>query len=204
MSANFKTCMFGGFDREDVIRYIEKTAKETQERIEALEQENEALRGEKEKMEAALRALHSQTKQLKQDELDQNTVQQQLEDAQAQIAALKEANAELTLRNDALADQNEKLRPVAEECRALKERIADIEICAHRRTEEFRAEAVAKLRESIAAQRAWCQERRGQYTFMNERLLCDLHRAEDILENGDMSGFDRMLEGLQQLEDSLQ
>ena len=29
MNANFKTCMFGGFDRGDVVNYIEKTAKET-------------------------------------------------------------------------------------------------------------------------------------------------------------------------------
>ena len=40
MSTNFKTCMFGGFDRGDVINYIEKSAKEAKERIEALENEN--------------------------------------------------------------------------------------------------------------------------------------------------------------------
>ena len=44
MSTNFKTCVFGGFDREDVINYIEKSAKESQERIEALESENTKLK----------------------------------------------------------------------------------------------------------------------------------------------------------------
>ena len=44
MSTNFKTCVFGGFDREDVISYIEKSAKESQERIEALESENAKLK----------------------------------------------------------------------------------------------------------------------------------------------------------------
>lgn len=197
MSANFKTCMFGGFDRQDVVRYIEKTAKETQERIDALEQENEALRAEKEQLEAAMDTLRTQSEQLRQEEFDRDSAQQQLEDAQAQLAALSEENT-------ALAARNEKLRSAAEECRRLKERIADIEISAHRRTEEFRAEAMARLREIIAEQRTWCQERRGQYAVMNERLLCDLRRAEDLLMDGDMSGFDRMMESLQQMEDSLE
>ena len=48
MSTNFKTCVFGGFDREDVISYIEKSAKESQERIEALESENAKLKEENE------------------------------------------------------------------------------------------------------------------------------------------------------------
>ena len=45
MSANFKTCMFGGFDREDVVSYIEKTAKETQEKLDTLEREHPAEGG---------------------------------------------------------------------------------------------------------------------------------------------------------------
>ena len=51
MSANFKTCMFGGFDRKDVIDYIEKSAKESQERIETLENENSELRSSNERIE---------------------------------------------------------------------------------------------------------------------------------------------------------
>ena len=43
MSANFKTCLFGGFDREDVVNFIERTSRESRERIEALEKENEEL-----------------------------------------------------------------------------------------------------------------------------------------------------------------
>ena len=63
MSTNFKTCVFGGFDREDVINYIEKSAKESQERIEALESENAKLKEDNERIELALRTLHTQAKQ---------------------------------------------------------------------------------------------------------------------------------------------
>ena len=167
MSTNFKTCVFGGFDREDVINYIEKSAKESQERIEALESENTKLKEYNERIELALRTLHTQAKQYKQDGVDQEILQQQLAYAH------------------------------------LKEHIADIEINAHRRTEEFRTEAFAKLHQCIDAQRAWCQTQRSRYANMNETLLQDMRRAEDILANNDLSGFDEILETLQDLEDTL-
>ena len=39
METSFKTCIFGGFDREDVISYIRKTAEESQKKLEALMEE---------------------------------------------------------------------------------------------------------------------------------------------------------------------
>lgn len=197
MSANFKTCMFGGFDREDVVSYIEKTAKETQEKLDALETENAKLKADNEQIEQALRTLHAQTKQMKQEEQDQESLQQRLDEAQARAA-------ELAVRCEALEAENESLRASANECAHLKEHIADIEINAHRRTKEFRAEAIEKLRAIIAQQRTWCQKQRGEYAFMSETILQDIRRAEDVLENADYSGFDQMMEGLQQLEDTLQ
>ena len=197
MSANFKTCMFGGFDREDVVSYIEKTAKETQEKLDALESENTRLKADNERIEQALRTLHAQAKQMKQDEQEQETLQQRLDEAQARAA-------ELAVRCEALEAENENLRASAKEYAHLKEHIADIEINAHRRTEEFRAEAIEKLRAIIGQQRTWCQKQRGEYAFMCETILQDIRRAEDVLENADYSGFDQMMEGLQQLEDTLQ
>ena len=197
MSANFKTCMFGGFDREDVVSYIEKTAKETQEKLDALESENTRLKADNERIEQALRTLHAQAKQMKQDEQEQETLQQRLDEAQARAA-------ELAVRCEALEAENENLRASAKECAPLKEHIADIEINAHRRTEEFRAEAIEKLRAIIGQQRTWCQKQRGEYAFMCETILQDIRRAEDVLENADYSGFDQMMADLQQLEDTLQ
>lgn len=196
MTTNFKTCMFGGFDREDVIHYIEQSAQESQEQLEALRAENTRLKDEHEQMEQALRTLHAQAKQHKQETEDQESLQLQLAETQSRLA-------ELTAQNNTLRHENDSLRSAAAECAQLKERIADIEINAHRRTEEFRAMAIEKLHRSINAQRAWCQVQHGQYTAMNEALLQQLHSAQESLENCDFSGFDRMMESLQQLENDL-
>ena len=211
MSTNFKTCMFGGFDRGDVINYIEKSAKEAKERIEALENENNELRSNNERIEQALRALHAQAKQQRQEEQGQEALQQQLSEAQVhlnelavEIDTLRAENEKLRAEAQSLRTESVKLREAADDYAHLKEHIADIEINAHRRTEEFRAEAIEKLRQSGAAQRTWCQGQRGQYTQMNEKLLQELRRAEEVIANNDLSGFDAKLESLQALEDTLQ
>lgn len=197
MSANFKTCMFGGFDREDVIAYIEKTAKESRERIDALEAENESFRLESQRMDSSLRALQIQAEEYSQTAEERDTLRLQLAEIQAQVNSLRGENA-------SLRQENEALRGVAAEAAHLKEHIADIEISAHRRTEEFRAEAIAKLRRYIEEQRNWCQEQRGQYAAIVETILQDVRCAGSVLENSDFSGFDTMAEALRQLEDTLQ
>ena len=197
MSANFKTCMFGGFDREDVIAYIEKTAKESRERIDALEAENESFRLESQRMDSSLRALQIQAEEYSQTAEERDTLRLQLAEIQAQVNSLRGENA-------SLRQENEALRGAAAEAAHLKEHIADIEISAHRRTEEFRAEAIAKLRGYIEEQQNWCQEQRGQYAAAVDTILQDVRRAGSILENSDFSGFDTMAEALRQLEDTLQ
>ena len=43
MNTNFKTALFGGFDREDVVNYIQQISRENQQRVSALEEENHGL-----------------------------------------------------------------------------------------------------------------------------------------------------------------
>ena len=203
MNANFKTCMFGGFDRADVTRYIEQSARESQDRIETLEQENAKLKEDNERIEQALRTLHAQAKQYRQEEAELEPMRQQLEAAQSALEAKSSEADNLRAENETLRTEGERLQAVERDYMSLKEHIADIEISAHRRTEEFRAQANEKLRQIIGQQRVWCQAQRGQYAFMNEKLLEEIRRTEDILENCDFSGFDTMMEGLEKLEDSL-
>ena len=62
MNANFKTRVFGGFDREDVISFIEKTSLEHQKRVSALEEENKRLSDRCGAAEAEVQALREQSR----------------------------------------------------------------------------------------------------------------------------------------------
>ena len=196
MSEKFKTCMFGGFDKDDVVKFIEKLAQEHQTEIAALTEEKNSLL---EKLNANESLLAAADKAV--DELHTSCEQYQ---AEATVAAdlrskLENAMSELA----ALRAENEALRGPAKEYESIKDHIAQIEINAHRRTEEFRSEAIAKLKDSIAQQRAWCSAQQERYEQLGNNLMQQFRRAESELEQRDLSGFARMSEELNALEESL-
>ena len=164
MSANFKTCLFGGFDREDVVAFIEKTSRESSERIEALVQENEELQRKSQSMESELLLMRE----------DYLVRSQQAERA----SALAEQVTALTAKLASLEEETAALRRQAAEYQSLRDRIADIEISAHRRTEEFRAAAVAQLREMIDEQNAWCEVAKARYSELSYQFASKLQQAQ--------------------------
>ena len=189
MDASFKTCMFGGFDRQDVVAFIEKTAEEHRVETETLRTENDQLRRDRDAAVAENEALRCLTEEDARLQEDNNRLQRRVEELQAKLA---EVQAE-----------NNALRGPAGEYQSLKDHIADIEISAHRRTEEFRAKAVETLRQLIGQQRQWCAEQRGAYERMTEGVLQQLHRAEHLVEACDLGHFDEFEESLRRLEDTI-
>ena len=189
METSFKTCLFGGFDREDVISFIEKTAAETQERLDALTTEREELLAKKRSAEAENAALRVQL----------NELTERLDDETALRCRVQSMEEELT----ALRRENETLLEPAAQYQSLRDHIAEIEISAHRRTEEFRAKAMERLAQCIAQQRAWCGQRRSTYAHTNAALLDQLRQAEQAVENADFAAFDGMIAELQRMEDEL-
>ena len=189
MDASFKTCMFGGFDRQDVVAFIERTAEEHRAAVETLQAENEVLRREKNEAAAENEGLRCITEQDAKLREDNERLERQVRELRQQVESLRV--------------ENEALRGPAAEYQSLKEHVADIEISAHRRTEEFRAKAMERLAQCIAQQRAWCSQRRSTYLSMNVSLLEQLRQAEQAVENADYTAFDSMISELQRLEDEL-
>ena len=188
MSANFKTCLFGGFDREDVVAFIEKTSRESSERIEALVQENEELQRKSQSMESELLLMRE----------DYLVRSQQAERA----SALAEQVTALTAKLASLEEETAALRRQAAEYQSLRDRIADIEISAHRRTEEFRAAAVAQLREMIAEQNAWCETAKARYSELSYQFATKLQQAQAAVSQLDLSGVEDIQRQLQELNSS--
>ena len=188
METSFKTCVFGGFDREDVISYIRKTAEESQKKLEALMEETERLRVRCETAESELSALRARSAEL----------EQQLADTE-----ILRAEAErLRTEEETLRRENETLRGPAAQYQSLKDHIADIEISAHRRTEEFRAKAIEQLRQLTRQQETWCAQSRAKYAELNRQFCQKLALAQQTLAEPDLSGFQEMEAGLRQLEES--
>lgn len=140
----FKSVTFGGFDKQDVIRYIEQTAKEAAEVRETLEKENEDLRGRVERLNTRLTAASSRAEAL---EAERQTLKEQLEREIAARQALEPAKPEA----ERLAEEVEKLRPDAEAYAQFRERIGAIECEARKRAADLEEATIARLEGIIAA-----------------------------------------------------
>ena len=123
--------------------------------------------------------------------------------ARAEQRSLRRQLADAEARNQELEQRCAQLKVQADEYESLKDHVAQIEISAHRRTEQFREEAVTQLRQLAARQREWCRTAQADYEQMNCQLLERLQQAEQTLRQPDMSSFRRMEEGLTALEKGL-
>ncbi|MCC8182675.1 MAG: hypothetical protein LIO45_06875 [Clostridiales bacterium] len=116
---SFRTAGFGGFHRQDVLDYIERTAKEHAQEKERLNAQLEAARKDAQAAEAELPELR-----------------QQLEAANARAEALEAENASLQDQLDSLLTDGQsaqELKDQAEGYRRLKDDFASIELEARRR-----------------------------------------------------------------------
>lgn len=188
MNTNFKTALFGGFDREDVVSYIQQVSRENQQRISALEAENQDLRERNHSMEAELGTLRRAA-------LENSTAADTCRQLQEQLSQLQDQASQLQA-------ETEGLRAQAAEYQSLKDHIADIEISAHRRTEEFRTKAIEQLRQLARQQEEWCVRSRTRYAELNRQFCQKLALAQQTLAEPDLSGFQELEEGLRQLEES--
>ena len=94
----FKSVAFGGFDKQDVIHYIEQTSKEAAENLEKLRQERDSLQTEAESLRSQVRELQTRLEA-------ESSLREQ---AQSQL------EAEQTARQELEADTLAKLRRTVE------------------------------------------------------------------------------------------
>lgn len=195
MSTNFRTRMFGGFDREDVVAYIKKITQENQAQLEKLTQQNQALSQENDGLRQEVAALRSRLDSYESSSREKDELSQQNQRLAQENRDLQDAMREMEERCGLLQEQ-------ADEYAKIRDHIAEIEISAHRRTEEFRAKAIEQLRQLARQQEDWCAQSRAKYAELNRQFCQKLALAQQTLAEPDLSGFQELEEGLRQLEES--
>lgn len=196
MSVNFRTRMFGGFDREDVVAYIEKITKENQAQAEELTRAGDDLRRQNDELGQQLAILRKQAESCQDS-------RREIETLTAQVQCLEAENRQLQESLHQTQEHCDELQVQADEYAKIRDHIAEIEINAHRRTEEFRAQAIQRLHETVSRQRSWCGENSTSYKELLSRFIEKLQSARDILQETDLSGFDDMLRSLDELDEEL-
>ena len=139
-SNTFKSVAFGGFDKQDVVHYIENTARTHAEELrslqaaaDALRQENDVLTAQNTELTDKCEQLEAQVKMLENSNQEQADalarLRQEFEALAAEAASLRStASTVETLKAEVLS-----LRADAESYRQFRNRIGDIECDARKR-----------------------------------------------------------------------
>lgn len=141
----FKSVAFGGFDKQDVIRYIQQTAEKAAAEQQALQAENErlsdrvrSLEAETEDLRGQLAASEDQRAALR-SQLERESLRRQ---SLEELEPLKEEAARLQAEADAL-------RPDAQAFAQFRERIGAIECDARKRAADLEDASLAQLRQTV-------------------------------------------------------
>lgn len=162
MEHTFKGSLFGGFNRDDVTRYIEKTALENNQRIDALEKENDGLCRENSDLRTELEFVTGARDRLSDSFADlikkHRSAEEALTESETQLAA---ARAQLTALEGEKAELQStvaQLQKVSDEYAAVKAHISDIELEARQRASELEDRTHRQLSELLDSCRRRCEE----------------------------------------------
>mgnify|MGYP000636961955 FL=1 len=219
MENTFKSSVFGGFNRDDVIRYIEKTALESKQQLEALEQESDGLCRENAELRDKLAAAERERDKLAESYDTASGAQEALKKgltaAQETITELR-AQLEDTTQKAAFAQKEHErlraaqkaeheremqkvlselaeLRAQAEEYSRVKAHIADIELSARERADALDAATRAKLQAYIASCTSQCAQVLATLGSTCESVSSTLRHADEAVSR--LPGAFTTLEG---------
>ena len=170
-NSTFKCVAFGGFDKQDVIRYIEQSAREAAEVREQLQLENERLRTESADLQAQVRALQEK---LEAESSLREDAQSRLEQAKRALEDLRTAKADA----DRLTAEVERLRPDAEAYVRFRNRIGDIECAANKRAAELESTTTARLRRTTDLFRSQYTDLMSSFEAAAAHVISELRKVE--------------------------
>lgn len=186
MDHPFRSAALGGFNRQDVLDYLEKTSaenaqrqQELQQKLEAAEEERRQLSAKTTEQEEQLAILRRDRDQLK-EQLEQ--VQQALNSSQAREEAQEEALAALRQERDTLKSRAEALEPDAAAYEAIKERTAGVELEAHCRAQNVLNQADAQAKELRRNMEQWIGRVELEYDALRSEVESTVSHAADKLE----------------------
>ena len=191
MDHPFRSAAFGGFNRQDVLTYLETTAQEAARQQEELRQ----------KLDAAQEAMARQDRDLAERQQKLTHLEQENEGLKAQLeqanVALSSCRTECSQQSgelernrreiEGLKAQIEALKPDAEAYAAVKERTAGVELEAHRRAQAVQEQAEEHARQLRSQMDLWLQRVEREYETLRSQVEATVSHAADQLTRAEKS-----------------
>lgn len=190
-SYTFKTVAFGGFDKQDVARYVEQLTQEHSAALAALQEENAALKEKNSHLEAENRSLRTQADA---QAASLSQLSAQAEKLLEEVAALRDYPE----KYEALRTEADSLRRDAEAYVEFRNRIGNIECEAQQRAAKLEADTQAQLRRMADSFRAQYEALTGTFDAAAAHVTAELRKVEVNLTQlpRSLDGVGRELEQL--------
>jgi len=158
-----RSVAFGGFDKEDVARYIEQLSQET----EKLREERDALQEKADCLEKEAEELRTQVQEL-------TKAREELSAEMARLAPLEKENAQLK-------EQVEALRPDAEAHAMLRGQVGAIECEARQRAAELEEHTAGQMHKALDLFRQQYQILMSTFETASSHMTAELRKMEVTL-----------------------
>lgn len=173
-----KSVAFGGFDKQDVIAYIQKTVEEASAAQKQLTEERDALEQQLDAAKAECAALRQQ---LGEAERKRESMERRLSEessAREALAPLQPEVEQLRARVEALKAEADSLRPDAEAYVQFREKVGAIECEAHKRATELEKNTAAQLRRTVDLFRQQYQVLMSTFEATASHVTGELRKVE--------------------------
>lgn len=193
MDHQFRSSMFGGFNRQDVLTYLENASKEAAQQQQLLQQSLDEAQNTLSRQNADLTRQQEQLSRLQQ---ENEQLHAQLEQANIALSSSRtECSQRVGELERARKDAEEwkakaaALEPDAAAYAAVKERTAGVELEAHRRAQAVQEQAQQQARQLRYQMEQWMQKVEREYDALRSQVestvshaACELDRAGKCLE----------------------
>lgn len=184
----FRTAALGGFHKQDVLSYLERSAKEHREKTAELERELAGVKADKARLEEEKGEMERRQALL---EEENQRLAVDLADREAALADATAGKETAERQEAALQEEAEKLRPAAKAYEAVKDHTASIELEAHGRAQAIEEEGRQKAKKHQQELVDWSAQLQAAYHRLRSDMDATLVHAIRELERAGQS-----LEGL--------
>ena len=171
---SIKSVTFGGFDKQDVVRYIEQASQQAAAAQQEMQAEIDALRSKETSLSEELTALRTQLTDMtiQRDHLQVELAKETA--ARQTLEPLKSLEAEVAQ----LKAEVESLRPDAQAYAQFRERIGAIECEARKRAADLEAATAAQLQQTVDLFRSQYQVLMSTFESTASHVTSELRKVE--------------------------
>ena len=180
----FRTAALGGFHKQDVLSYLERSAKEHREKTAELERELAGVKADKARLEEEKGEMERRQALL---EEENQRLAADLADREAALADATAGKETAERQEAALQEEAEKLRPAAKAYEAVKDRTASIELEAHGRAQAIEEEGRQKAKKHQQELVDWSAQLQAAYHRLRSDMDATLVHAIRELERAGQS-----------------